>query len=52
MIETGNLSEFNEIRKRDISSCNDAEIVAILSEKKNSFPNIYSLLTETTKFYT
>ena len=52
MIETGNLSEFNEIRKRDISSCNDTEIVAILSEKKNSFPNIYSLLTETTKFYT
>lgn len=52
MIETGNLSEFNEIRKRDIFSCNDAEIVAILSEKKNSFPNIYSLLTETTKFYT
>lgn len=52
MIETGNLSEFNEIRKRDISSCNDTEIVAILSEKKNSFPNIYFLLTETTKFYT
>ena len=52
MIETGNLSEFNEIRKRNISSCNDAEIVAILSEKKNSYPNIYSLLTETTKFYT
>lgn len=52
MIETGNLSEFNEIRKRDISSCNDTEIVAILSEDKNRFPNIYSLLTETTKFYT
>lgn len=52
MIETGNLSEFNEIRKCDISSCNDTEIVAILSEKKNSFPNIYFLLTETTKFYT
>lgn len=52
MIETGNLSEFNEIRKRDISSCNDTEIVAILSENKNRFPNIYSLLTETTKFYT
>lgn len=52
MIEIGNLSEFNEIRKRDISSCNDTEIVAILSEKKNSFPNIYFLLTETTKFYT
>ena len=52
MIETGNLSEFNEIRKRDISSCNDAEIVDILLEKKDSFPNIYSLLTETTKFYT
>lgn len=52
MIETGNLSEFNEIRKRDISSCNDTEIVAILSEKKNSFPNICFLLTETTKFYT
>lgn len=52
MIETGNLSEFNEIRKRDISSCNDTEIVAILSEEKNRFPNIYSLLTETTKFYT
>ena len=31
MIETGNLSEFNEIRKRDISLCNDTEIVAILS---------------------
>lgn len=51
MIETGNLSEFNDTRKRNISSCNDAKIVAILSENRDRFPNIYSLLTETTKFY-
>ena len=51
MIETGNLSEFNDARKRNIFSCNDAEIVAILSENRDRFPNIYSLLTETTKFY-
>lgn len=52
MIETGNLSEFNDARRRDISSCNDAEIATILSGNKTSFPNIYFLLTETTKFYT
>lgn len=52
MIETGNLSEFNDARQRDINSCNDAEIVAILSKNSNCFPNIHFLLTETTKFYT
>lgn len=52
MIETGNLSEFNNVRQRDICSCNDDEIVAILSKNSSRFPNIYSLLTETTKFYT
>lgn len=52
MIETGNLSEFNDARQRDINSCNDAEIVAILSKNSNCFPNIRFLLTETTKFYT
>lgn len=52
MIETGNLSDFNNARLRDISLCNDTEIVAILSENITQFPNIYSLLTETTKFYT
>lgn len=51
MIETGNLAEFNNARQRDISSCNDAEIVAILSKNSNRFPNIYSLLTDTTNFY-
>ena len=40
MIETGNLSEFNDARKRNIFSCNDAEIVAILSENRDRFPNI------------
>ena len=48
MIETGNLSEFNDTRKRNISSCNDAKIVAILSENRDRFPNIYSLLTSFT----
>ena len=52
MIETGNLSDFNNARLRDISLCNDTEIVAILSENITQFPNIYSLLTETTQFYT
>ena len=52
MIETGNLSEFNDARRRDISSCNDTEIATILSENKICFSNRYSLLTETTKFYT
>ena len=51
MIETGNLSEFNDTRKRNISSCNDAKIVAIHSENRDRFPNIYSLLTDATKFY-
>ena len=52
MIETGTLSDFNDARLRDISLCNDTEIVAILSEDQLRFPNIYCLLTETTKFYT
>lgn len=52
MIEVGNLSKFNDTKPCDISSCNDDEIVAIISGNKPRFPNIYSLLTETTKFYT
>lgn len=52
MIETGKLSEFNEARCRNISLCNDAEIVAILKKDSKRFPNIYLLLTETTRFYT
>lgn len=52
MIETGNLSEFNDARQREIYSCNDAEIIDILSKNSTRFPKIYSLLTETTKFYT
>ena len=52
MIEIGNLSDFNQANCRDISACNDADIVAILSEESKRFPNIYLLLTETTKFYT
>ena len=52
MIEKGNLSEFNQASFRDISACNDAEFVAILSQKRKEFPKIYLLLTETTKFYT
>lgn len=52
MIETGNLSDFNQANCRDISACNDADIVAILSKESKRFPNIYLLLTETTKFYT
>ncbi len=51
MIETGNLSEFNNTSRRDISACNDVEIVAILSKNERRFPKIYSLLTETTNFY-
>lgn len=52
MIEIGKLSEFNMARSRDISECNDTEIVTVLSENRQCFPNIYFLLTETTKFYT
>lgn len=52
MIEIGKLSEFNMARSRDISECNDTEIVNVLSENRQCFPNIYFLLTETTKFYT
>lgn len=52
MIESGNLSEFNHARCRDISACNDNELATILSKNSKSFPNIYLLLTETTKFYT
>lgn len=52
MIEIGNLSEFNQARCRDITSCNDDKIVTILSQNNGRFPKIYLLLTETTKFYT
>lgn len=52
MIEIGNLSEFNQARCREITACNNTEIVAILSENDGRFPNIYLLLTETTRFYT
>ena len=48
----GSGGECNQANCRDISACNDADIVAILSEESKRFPNIYLLLTETTKFYT
>lgn len=52
MIEKGNLSSFNLERVRDIQDCGDVQIASIISNAKDSFPLIYELLTETTKFYT
>lgn len=52
MIEKGSLSSFNLERARDINDVGDAQIVSIVSSNKESFPHIYELLTETTKFYT
>lgn len=51
MVEIGNLSEFNKSRKRNLSECEDKEIVSIISDCKELFPNIIFLLTETTRFY-
>lgn len=52
MIEAGNLSDFNLIRKRELSECNDTGIKDAVIGKADSFPLIYFLLTETTRFYT
>ena len=52
MIEAGNLSDFNLIRKRELSECNDTGIKDAVNGKADSFPLIYFLLTETTRFYT
>ena len=52
MIETGNLSDFNLVRKRELSECNDTGIKDAVAGKADSFPLIYFLLTETTRFYT
>lgn len=52
MIETGNLSNFNIARKRDLSECEDVEIVRVVQNNLSSFSSINLLLTETTRFYT
>ena len=52
MIELGNLSHFNLARERYLSACEDAEIVRIVSEKREQLGLIYSFLTDTTRFYT
>lgn len=52
MIETGNLSNFNIARKRDLSECEDVEIVRVVQNNLSSFNSINLLLTETTRFYT
>lgn len=52
MIEKGNLSSFNLARVRDIHECGDAQIVSIVSNARDSYPLVYLLLTETTKYYT
>ena len=52
MIEIGNLSDFNIVRKRDLSDCKDEDLVRIVQEKSSSFSSINFLLTETTRFYT
>lgn len=51
MIERGNLSSFNQSRIRDLSECNDEALVSIILTEQTSFPLIYLLLTQTTKFY-
>lgn len=51
MIEKGYLSSFNLARVRDIHECGDAQIVSIVSNARDSYPLVYLLLTETTKFY-
>lgn len=52
MIEIGNLSDFNIVRKRNLSDCKDEELVRIVQENSSSFSSIIFLLTETTRFYT
>ena len=51
MIETGNFSDFNLVRKRELTECEDIEVRRILLEKADCFPLIRCLLTETTRFY-
>lgn len=52
MIETGNFSDFNLVRRRKLTECEDIELRRILLEKADCFPLIRCLLTETTRFYT
>ena len=52
MIEIGNLSDFNIVRKRNLADCKDEELVRIVQENSSSFSSIIFLLTETTRFYT
>lgn len=52
MTEAGNLSDFNLVRKRELSECKDDKIKDAIAGKEDSFPQIYLLLTETTRFYT
>lgn len=52
MIETGNLSNFNIARKRELAECEDTEIVQVVQNNLSSFRSINLLLTETTRFYT
>ena len=51
MIERGNLSSFNQSRIRNISECENEELVSIILKEQTSFPLINLLLTQTTKFY-
>ena len=52
MIEKGNMSSFNLARVRNIQDCGDDQIVSIVLSDRDSFPLVYMLLTETTRFYT
>lgn len=53
MIETGNFSDFNLSRKRNLNNCTDTEVAKILLKSgSDKFPKIKTLLTETTRFYT
>lgn len=40
MIEIGNLSDFNIVRKRNLADCKDEELVRIVQENSSSFSSI------------